>query len=259
MKQSTWHSSSLHVAIIMDGNGRWAAAHGRPRVEGHRRGADAVRRTVEASVKLGIGTLTLHAFSADNWKRPAREVDELMRLFRRFLLAESARCAREGVRVQVIGRRDRLDAALVSAIEKTESATSSGAALHLRIAVDYSVRESTLAAARLLRGREDVTPQAFVKALAAATHTDETTPDVDLLIRTGGELRLSDLCGWDSAYAELVFSQKMWPDFDGLDLAAALDQFRKRERRFGALPTNGANGTSMPMPAVFIPQTPSKE
>ncbi len=236
MKQSTWHQSPLHVAVIMDGNGRWAAARGRPRVEGHRRGADAVRRTVEAAPGLGIGTLTLHAFSSDNWKRPAREVGVLMKLFRRHLLAESTRCAKEGIRVSIIGRRDRLDRALVSVIERTEVATSRGTALHLRIAVDYSARGAVLAAVRSLEDHANVTRATFSRALAAAAKADEATPDVDLLIRTGGELRLSDLLGWESAYAELVFSQKMWPDFDAADLAAAVAEFRKRNRRFGGLP-----------------------
>ena len=236
MKQSTWQDSLLHVAVIMDGNGRWAAARGRPRVEGHRRGADAVRRTVEAAPGLGIGTLTLHAFSSDNWKRPAREVGALMKLFRRHLLAESTRCVEQGIRVSVIGRRDRLDRALVSVVERTEAATSHGTALHLRIAVDYSARGAVLAAVRSLKDHANVTRATFTRALAAAAKADEATPDVDLLIRTGGELRLSDLLGWESAYAELVFSQKMWPDFDAADLAAAVAEFRKRNRRFGGLP-----------------------
>ncbi len=236
MRQSTWQESPLHVAIIMDGNGRWAAARGRPRVEGHRRGADAVRRTAEAAPGLGIGTLTLHAFSSDNWKRPAREVGALMKLFRRHLLVESARCVERGIRVSVIGRRDRVDRALVSVIERTETATLRGRALHLRIAVDYSARGAVLAAVRSLKSHVNVTRATFTKALAAAAKADEATPDVDLLIRTGGELRLSDLLGWESAYAELVFSQKMWPDFDAADLAAAVAEFRKRDRRFGGLP-----------------------
>jgi undecaprenyl diphosphate synthase len=205
-------------------------------VEGHRAGAAAVRRTVKAAPAIGIGTLTLYAFSTENWKRPRHEVNALMRLFRRHLAGETPECVRKGIRINVVGRRDRLDPALVSAIEESERATAGCSRLRLRIAVDYSAQDAILrAVARVQPGctlrREDL-----ARAIAEVTHDAPGTPEVDLLIRTGGELRLSDLLGWDSGYAELVFSDKMWPDFDGEDLKSAVDDFRNRERRFGALP-----------------------
>src|SRR5581483_7263443 len=193
--------SSLHVGIIMDGNGRWATARGLPRVAGHRSGADAVRRVVQAAPKCGIGILTLFAFSTDNWRRPADEVTALMRLFSLYLARETARCVDHGVRLEVIGRRDRLGPHLLAAIDAAESATSACRRLHLRIAVDYSGRDAILAAVRSL-----------AEASREAVET-RLGPPVDLLIRTGGEQRLSDFLLWESAYAELVFSPRMWPDF----------------------------------------------
>jgi undecaprenyl diphosphate synthase len=207
-------SSSLHVAIVMDGNGRWAGRRGLPRVVGHRAGAEAVRRVVEAAPGLGIGALTLYAFSADNWKRPAGEVAALMRLFARYLRAEVPRLVDNAVRLEVVGRRDRLPAPLVVAIDKAARATAGGSRLVLRLAVDYSSRW----------------------AIAAGV----VLPDVDLLIRTGGEQRLSDFLLWESAYAELYFTDTMWPAFGPADLSAALAEFRARERRFGGLPRAAA-------------------
>jgi undecaprenyl diphosphate synthase len=207
MKQST----SLHVAIIMDGNGRWATRRGLPRGAGHRAGAEAVRRTVRAAPDLGITALTMYAFSADNWKRPAGEVAILMRLFARYLHGEVASLAQQGVRLAVIGRRDRLPTPLVSAIAAAEAATAGGTLLDLRLAVDYSAR--------------------------AAIRAGALIPDVDLVIRTGGEQRLSDFLLWESAYAELWFTDRMWPDFSARDLARAVADFQTRERRFGAIPS----------------------
>ena len=206
--------SSLHVAIVMDGNGRWAERRGLPRVAGHRVGAEAVRRAVQAAPELGIGALTLFAFSADNWRRPAREVNSLMRLFARHLRAETPRCVRNGVRLRVIGRRDRIPGPLVDAIATAEAATAAGTTLQLRIAVDYSARES-ICAGRLI-------------------------PDVDLLVRTGGEQRLSDFLLWECAYAELHFTDQMWPDFGHVDLANAVKWFHSRQRRFGGVPEAAA-------------------
>ena len=220
----------------MDGNGRWASFRGQPRVEGHRAGAEAVRRTVEAAPGLGIGTLTLYAFSTENWKRPPFEINALMRLFQRHLESETPKCFEKGIRIKVVGRRDRLEAPLVSAIERSERSTAAGSKLRLRIAVDYSAQDSILrAVARVGSGRH-LGRETLARAIAEVIHDDPTTPEVDLLIRTGGELRLSDLFGWDSGYAELVFSEKMWPDFDGDALRLAVADFRQRERRFGALP-----------------------
>jgi undecaprenyl diphosphate synthase len=233
--KSTSHSN-IHVAVIMDGNGRWAAARGLPRLAGHRAGADAVRRTVEAARQLGIGALTLYAFSSDNWKRPPEEVGGLMRLLRAYLEVEKPRCLEHGIRLEVIGRRDRLDAALAAAIDATERETSRGRALHLRIAVDYSARDAILRAASRLNSRSPLTRESFARLLGEA-------PDVDLMIRTGGEQRLSDFLLWESAYAELVFTPCMWPEFAREDLESALLEFSRRQRRFGGLPA--PNGKTM--------------
>jgi len=222
--------------MIMDGNGRWAAARGRPRTAGHRAGAEAGRRIVEAAPDLGITTLTLFAFSSDNWQRPTREVRELMRLFRDYLLAERSTCVRNGVRLSVIGRRDRLPLALRAAVETAEAITANGQTLHLRLAVDYSARDAILRAASRLNQTGEVSRATFAQLLGEASHADAATPDVDLLIRTGGEQRLSDFLLWESAYAELYFTQRMWPDFGAEDLAAAVAEFHARDRRFGRIP-----------------------
>jgi undecaprenyl diphosphate synthase len=219
-------SSNLHAAIIMDGNGRWASTRGLPRVAGHRAGAEALRRTVEAAPDLGIGVLTVYAFSSDNWRRPQPEVTALMKMFHIYLRREQAKCIDKGVRVSVIGRRDRLPRLLLPAIEECESVTREGRKLNLRLAVDYSSRDAILAAALELPGKP--TREKLSAALGA--------PDVDLLIRTGGEQRLSDFLLWECAYAELIFSPVMWPDFSASDLASAVQEFHSRERRFGALP-----------------------
>jgi undecaprenyl diphosphate synthase len=210
----------------MDGNGRWALARGLLRGAGHRAGVENVRRIVEAAPDLGIGTLTLFAFSSDNWRRPPAEIEALMLLFHRYLDQEAARAVEKGVRLEVIGRRDRLSATLRDAIDRVEAATSRGTTLHLRIAIDYSGRDAILSAARTLK---DLSRDTIASALG---------PPVDLLIRTGGEHRLSDFLLWECAYAELVFSRTMWPDFTPEDLARAVDDFRRRERRFGAVPAS---------------------
>jgi len=216
--------STLHVGVIMDGNGRWALGRGLPRAMGHRMGVEAANRVVEAAPSAGVGILTLFAFSSDNWSRPKTEVDALMRLMGEYLEKETPRSVANGVRVNVIGRRDRLEANLCASIARAEAATAGGERLWLRIAVDYSGRDAILAAARGLR---DLSREALEGAMG---------PPVDLLIRTGGERRLSDFLLWESAYAELVFSRTMWPDFGPADLAAAVREFRGRERRFGAVP-----------------------
>src|SRR5262245_34414316 len=211
MNQST---SRLHVAVVMDGNGRWAAARGRARLVGHRPGAQAVRRVVEASPALGIDTLTLYAFSSDNWKRPGGEVHGLLRLFGRFLRSERAALVAQGIRLSLIGRRDRLPGDVRRAAADTERATAANSAMRLRLAIDYSAREAIVQAARRLapgeRTRED-----FARRLGEAY--GDTAPDVDLLIRTGGEQRLSDFLLWECAYAELLFTPTMWPDFGAAD------------------------------------------
>lgn len=229
-------AEKLHVAIIMDGNGRWATARGRPRSAGHFVGARTVRTIVESAEDAGIGTLTLYAFSADNWKRPSREVAMLMRLFRRYLLSEVDRCVQNGVRMRIVGRRDRIPGELRRAAEAAESATRHGTRLDLRIAVDYSARETMLMAAERMarRGATEVTRDAFAAALNEVTHAGPVR-DVDLLIRTGGEQRLSDFLLWECAYAELYFTQRMWPEFSPADLQAAVREFHSRERRFGGV------------------------
>jgi undecaprenyl diphosphate synthase len=226
----------LHVAIIMDGNGRWATARGRPRSAGHFVGARTVRTIVESAEDAGIGTLTLYAFSADNWKRPSREVAMLMRLFRRYLLSEVDRCVQNGVRMRIVGRRDRIPGELCRAAEAAEAATRHGTRLDLRIAVDYSARETMLMAAERMarRGVAEVTRDAFAAAMNEVTHAGPVR-DVDLLIRTGGEQRLSDFLLWECAYAELYFTQRMWPEFSPADLQAAVREFHSRERRFGGV------------------------
>jgi undecaprenyl diphosphate synthase len=232
MQRTLSAAAGLHVAMIMDGNGRWANARGLPRVAGHRAGAQAVRRVVEAAPGLGVGTLTLYAFSSDNWQRPPREVGALMRLFRSYLASETQRLLENGVRLTVIGRRDRLPEVLVRAIAGAEAATAGGERLHLRLAIDYSAREAILRAAALAAGGE-VGRGEFQALLGAAVGAKEPAPDVDLLVRSGGEQRLSDFLLWECAYAELWFTPRMWPDFDAGTLAEAVAEFQRRERRFG--------------------------
>ncbi len=219
-------TSGLHAAVIMDGNGRWAQRRGLPRVAGHRAGAEALRRVVEAAPSQGIAALTVYAFSSDNWRRPKEEVDALMKLFLRFLRREQRRCVENGVRVSVIGRRERLPGLVLGAISDCEKATAGGGRLHLRLAVDYSSRDQILEAARRLEG--EATRAELAQTLGL--------PDVDLLIRTGGEQRLSDFLLWECAYAELIFTERMWPDFTAADLQNAVAEFSSRERRFGAVP-----------------------
>lgn len=225
----------FHVAIIMDGNGRWAQKRRRPRRAGHVAGAATVRRITEAAPGLGITTLTLYAFSSDNWQRPRAEVNHLMRLFRSHLRSECANCVDNGVRLSVIGRRDRLSADLLDSIEEIESRTRPGTNLHLRLAIDYSARDALMTAATLVAGNEPVSREAFSAALARAINGPPDTEDVDLLIRTGGERRLSDFLLWESAYAELLFTDRAWPDFTARDLEAAVREFSSRERRYGGL------------------------
>jgi undecaprenyl diphosphate synthase len=228
----------MHVAIIMDGNGRWAKKRGLRRSLGHQAGARAVRRIVEAAARAPVDVLTLYAFSSDNWSRPADEVTSLMWLLKRYLQSEVARCVENGIRINVIGRRDRLGHGLVSLIEQTERVTAEGRNLTLQVAVDYSARDAILRAAALT-DRDCSSIENFVENLSHASH-GRPMPPVDLLIRTGGERRLSDFLLWECAYAELVFVDDYWPDFDAAAFAAALGEFHRRERRFGGLPADPA-------------------
>src|ERR1700723_1470135 len=213
-------NAGLHVAILLDGNGRWAAMRGLPRSEGHRAGVAAVRRIVRSAGGLGIAKLTLYAFSSDNWARPSHEVTSLFGLLEDFLRSDSAACSAEGIRLRVIGRRDRIPRSLVEAIDFAERATAAGRALELRIALDYSARDAILRAACWMVSSLEVTEREFSRRLGDVTHAGGPASDVDLLIRTGGERRLSDFMLWECAYAELLFTPRMWPEFEAAVLAA---------------------------------------
>ena len=228
----------LHVAIIMDGNGRWATRRGLPRMAGHRAGLAAARRIVEHASDIGIRCLTLYAFSSDNWRRPTAEVRSIFWLLRAFLRLETERMRERGARLQVIGRRDRLPEPVLRAIEKSEWRTAAGKGIHLRVAIDYSSRDAIArAAAEAVQTASEssgVSCDELRVNLVNALTGD--AGDVDLLIRTGGEKRLSDFLLWESAYAELVFTDRTWPEFDEADLDAAIEEFQHRERRFGGVP-----------------------
>jgi len=229
-------NNMLHVACIMDGNGRWAAARNVPRLRGHRAGVETLRNIVTAAPDIGITVLTVYAFSSNNWRRPGTEVEDLLRLFRDYLDTETEKLVRDGVRLTIVGRRDRFPGDLVAEIERSEAATQWGDSLHLRIAMDYSSRDAILAAVRTAAGCSDVTRESFGELLSGSTNQ----ANVDLLIRTSGEQRLSDFLLWECAYAELYFSERLWPDFTDTDLVEALKEFRQRERRFGGLSIRAA-------------------
>jgi undecaprenyl diphosphate synthase len=242
----------LHVAIIMDGNGRWAIRRGLPRIAGHRAGVAALRRVVERAPDVGISCLTVYAFSSDNWRRPTSEVQGIFWLLRAFLRLETERLRRRGARLQVIGRRDRLEKSVLREIDKAECATTAGGRLHLRVAIDYSSRDAiTRAAAIAAVGGLDqgFPPHDSLGPLLTQALIAESG-DVDLLIRTGGEKRLSDFLLWESAYAELIFTDTMWPDFEERDLESALEEFGRRERRFGGVPTIVLSSGSEPMGSI---------
>jgi undecaprenyl diphosphate synthase len=227
----------MHVAIIMDGNGRWATARGLPRIAGHRRGAEAVRRTITAAGELGVRYLTLYGFSSENWKRPVEEVDDLMGLLRHYLRGEIAELHHKGVRLRVIGDRGRLAPDIVALIENAEAMTRGNAALNLTVALSYGSRGEIAAAARAIARRAaaaEIDPAAVDEAMVARELWTADIPDPDLIIRTSGEKRLSNFLLWQSAYAELVFVDTLWPDFSKEDLLAAIGEFQRRERRYGA-------------------------
>jgi undecaprenyl diphosphate synthase len=236
LQASPLQASPLHVGIIMDGNGRWAARRNLSRLRGHEAGVEAIRRVAEAAPRQGVGTLTLYAFSSDNWRRPKPEVSALMALLRSYLANEVESLVRNGVRLSVIGRRDRLPDGIATAIARAEATTAQGDVLHLRIAVDYSARDAILSAAARSSGAERLTREAFSHLVTG----EPGLRDVDLIIRTSGEKRLSDFLLWESAYAELHFTDRMWPDFASEDLAEALGAFHRRERRFGGLQPTAA-------------------
>jgi undecaprenyl diphosphate synthase len=220
----------------MDGNGRWAAARNVPRLRGHQAGVETLRNIVTAAPDMGVTVLTVYAFSSDNWRRPGAEVEDLLRLFRDYLDTETEKLVRDGVRLTIVGRRDRFPSDLIAEIERSEAATQWGDTLHLRVAMDYSSRDAILAAIRTAAGYSDMTKESFGELLSGGA--DQA--NVDLLIRTSGEQRLSDFLLWECAYAELYFSERLWPDFTDADLAEALEEFRQRERRFGGLSIKAA-------------------
>jgi undecaprenyl diphosphate synthase len=225
---------TMHIAIIMDGNGRWASQRGLPRTAGHRAGAKAVDKIVEAAARRGIATLSLYAFSADNWRRPEAEVSALLALLHRYLLTQTPRCLEQSIRINVIGRRDRLRPEVLRTIEHSERATAHCTGMRLRIAVDYSSQHSLLESGRRMAAESGTDRASFVRHLADVDHSI-TAPDVDLLIRTGGEKRLSDFLLWECAYAELHFVDSFWPDFDAAAFGQAIDEYARRERRFGQI------------------------
>ena len=233
MQSTLEMQDKIHVAIIMDGNGRWAERRDLPRSAGHREGVEAVRRVVDAAPELGIGALTLFAFSADNWRRPPLEVEILMLLLRQYLRRDVRRLADRGVRLKVIGRRDRLPEGLAQEIANAEAACARGTQLALNVALDYSARDAIANAAATWLGDDSPGRAAFGNLLAFQGYG--TGRDVDLMVRTGGEKRLSDFLLWECAYAELFFTGTMWPDFGREHLRAALTDFHARERRFGGL------------------------
>jgi undecaprenyl diphosphate synthase len=226
-----------HIAIIMDGNGRWAQARGLPRIAGHRRGAEAVRRTVTAAGELGIPYLTLFGFSSENWKRPLEEVDDLMGLLRHYLRGEIAELHRNGVRLRVIGDRARLAPDIVTLIANAEALTRGNSGVNLTIALSYGGRAEIVAAVRALAGKAadgTLTPDGIDETSISQHLFTAEIPDPDLLIRTSGEQRISNFLLWQCAYSELIFTKTLWPDFGRGDLERAIEDFGGRERRYGA-------------------------
>lgn len=243
--QATGPACPQHVAIIMDGNGRWARARGLPRTMGHRAGVDAVRRTVEAAGHAGVRYLTLFGFSTENWRRPQREVRDLLGLIRIYLRAELGNLIDNRVRLRIIGNRDRLPASLVRDFDLAERRTADLDAMTLTIAIDYGGRDEIVRAARTIAAAAKagaVEPEAITEESIAAHLFAPDLPDVDLLIRTSGEARLSNFLLWRLAYAELVFVDTLWPDFGAESLERAIDAYHARDRRFGAIPVGAAIG-----------------
>ena len=227
----------VHVAIIMDGNGRWAKARGLPRTAGHKKGVEAVRRTVEAARELGVGYLTIFSFSSENWRRPEEEITDLMGLLRFYLRSEIAELHKAGIRLRVIGERSRLSADIVRLIENAEELTAANTTMTLVVALSYGSRQEIVLAARRLAEEAkagSLDPAAIDEAALTARLFTADIPDPDLIVRTSGEQRLSNFLLWQSAYAEFVFTDTLWPDFTKRDLEAAIEEFHRRERRYGA-------------------------
>ena len=236
-KDSSAPAPPAHVAIIMDGNGRWAKSRGLPRIAGHRRGADAVRRSVTAAAEFGIAYLTLFGFSSENWRRPVDEIDDLMGLLRHYLRGEIAELHRNGVRLRVIGDLGRLAPDIVTLIANAEELTRGNGGVNLTIALSYGGRAEIVAAVRAIAGKAvegDLAPDAIDEAVISQHLFTADIPDPDLLIRTSGEQRISNFLLWQCAYSELVFTKALWPDFGRADLEQAIADFGCRERRYGA-------------------------
>jgi undecaprenyl diphosphate synthase len=227
----------VHVAIIMDGNGRWAQARGLPRTVGHRRGADAVKTVVRSAAEMGIDYLTLYGFSSENWKRPPAEISDLMGLLRFYLRSEVAYLCENEIRLRVIGDRERLDPDIVALITEAEARTANFGALNLIIALSYSGRAEIVDAARRLAGQVaagELDPDDIDEAAICRNLQTAEVPDPDLLIRTSGEKRISNFLLWQSAYTEFIFVDTLWPDFSSADFEASVKEYYRRERRYGA-------------------------
>ncbi len=237
------HGGGFHVAIIMDGNGRWAKARGLPRSLGHREGVAALKRTVEGAAELGIDRLTVFGFSTENWRRPAGEISELMRLMKAYVQTDLARLGRAGVRVRILGRREGLPADVLRIIEHAEASTADNNQFHLQVAFNYGGRPDIVDAARQFAHKvkaglaepDDLTEDRFQSYLSTGD-----SPPPDLIIRTSGERRLSNFLLWEAAYAEFVFQDVLWPDYSPALLKAAVEEFRTRERRYGGADMNDA-------------------
>jgi len=224
-----------HLAIIPDGNGRWAALRGLPRAAGYEAGARALYRVLSAAAARRVQTLSFFAFSSDNWQRPASEVGAMLEIFEQFLVDEAVAANEHSIRLNVIGRRDRFPRGLRQAVAAAEEATAENRGLHFRLALDYSARDAIVRAACRMYTSMEVSRDAFARLLHGVQR-EEPSPTVDLMIRTGGEQRLSDFLLWESAYAELYFTPTLWPDFAEADLNRALAEFSLRDRRFGRVP-----------------------
>ena len=233
-----------HIAIIMDGNGRWAERVGLPRLEGHRRGVEALRQTIEGAIEHGIGYLTVFSFSSENWSRPAAEISDLMGLLRRFIRRDLADLHKNNVRIRIAGARDDVEQDIVRLLDEAEATTRGNTGLNLQIAFNYGSRAEITSACRLLAEevlRGELRPEAIDQSLFASRLSTAGIPDPDLLIRTSGELRLSNFLLWQLAYAELLFVDTCWPEFGKANLTAAIEAFQARDRRYGGRPARQAN------------------
>ena len=233
-------SKDLHVAIVMDGNGRWAKRRGMPRTMGHSQGVEAIRRTVQAAPPLGIRSLTLYAFSTENWRRPPGEVSEVMRLMKNYVDSDLEQLANEGVKIRILGRRQGLDPAIGDIVARAEARTAHNERFLLQVAFNYGAQADIVDAARSLMAaalRGEVLPESLDEKGFAKYLSTAAAPPLDLVIRTSGELRLSNFLLWESAYSEFVFQDVLWPDYNGKHLKAAINAFHKRERRYGGTET----------------------